>query len=196
MFHLILGSTSPYRKELLAKLQIPFSVSKPLIDEEKEKDPRLTPLELAQHLAKLKAQSLRQDQALIIGGDQLVELDQKIFGKPHTAEGAQKQLQMMQGQTHHLITAVHLAAPERDYAFVNITKLKMKSLSPEQIQKYILLDSPFDCAGSYKIEKNGLALMESIETSDFSAIQGLPLLELSQALTQFGIHSFLGDQPR
>lgn len=193
MLKLILGSTSPYRKELLQKLQIPFITAKPLVDEETEKKPRFSPLELAQHLAKIKAQSLRKKDALIIGGDQLIALDGVILGKPHTLENAEKQLFKMQNNTHELITAVHLCSENEDISFVNITRMKMKPLTTQQIQAYLKLDHPLDCAGSYKIEKHGIALMDSIETTDFTAIQGLPLLELAQHLQHFGFQSFQGE---
>lgn len=187
MKSLVLASTSPYRRELLEKLGLPFTFKKPLIDEEKEKDPRWSPLETAEKLATLKAKSLANLGSIVIGGDQLVALDNAILGKPHNFENAVKQLLQMQGRTHELITSVCLFDDLKPSLFTNITRLHMKSLSKAQIETYVQWDQPFDCAGSYKIEKKGITLFEKIETSDFTAIQGLPLIELSEKLKQLGM---------
>lgn len=182
MKKLILGSTSVYRQELLKKLGVPFTSARPLVDEEKEKDPQLTPLELAKKLAFIKAQSLAAPGSVVIGGDQLVQLDGKIFGKSHKPDKALEQLSEMQGKTHELITAVTVFNELVPMSFVNITRLTMRSLSQEQLKQYITLDNPVDCAGSYKIEAHGISLFEKIETTDFTAIQGLPLIELANVL--------------
>lgn len=179
---LILASTSPYRQELLKKLPYPFTAVRPLIDEEKEKDPSLPPLVLAQKLAKLKALSLRGPNRIVIGGDQLVSFEGQILGKGHTAEKAAAQLMSMQGKTHELITSVAIALEDELIEFTNITRLTMRKLTQAQIDRYIYLDNPIDCAGSYKIELHGIQLFEDINTSDFTAIQGLPLIELNKHL--------------
>lgn len=186
---LILASTSPYRKELLEKLDLKFVALKPLIDEEKEKRPELDSLQLAQHLAFLKAQSLAGPNKVVIGGDQVVSFQGKILGKSHNQENAIKQLLSLQGQTHELITAVCLFDENKAIPFVNITKLKMRNLNQEQICRYVELDNPIDCAGSYKIEKSGIALFQSIESEDFTAIQGLPLIQLNSELQKLGLIS-------
>ncbi len=190
MKELVLASASKYRQELLLRLGLPFVSMTPLIDEEKEKDPTLAPRELAEHLAKLKAQSLANPQRIVIGGDQLVAFNNEILGKAHTVENAVNQLLKMQGQSHQLITAVCLVAGEQVIPFTNVTTLKMKKLSREQIEHYVKLDNPIDCAGSYKIELHGINLFEKIDTSDFTAIQGLPLIELSQKLNSLGFGVF------
>lgn len=190
MKELVLASASKYRRELLSRLGLPFVSMTPLIDEEKEKDPTLKPLELAEHLAKLKAQSLANSKRVVIGGDQLVAFNNEILGKAHTAENAIKQLLKMQGQSHQLITAVCIATENQIIPFTNITTLKMKKLSREQIEHYVKLDNPIDCAGSYKIELHGINLFEKIDTTDFTAIQGLPLIELSQKLNSLGFGVF------
>lgn len=188
MKKIVLASTSIYRQAQLKTLGIPFTAEKPLIDEEKEKDPSLNPKDLALKLSFLKAQSLAKPNQITIGGDQLVSFENQILGKPGTIEKAIQQITKMQNQTHELITALTIFdGPENFKQVLNITKMKLKKLTPEQIKKYIELDNPIDCAGSYKIEKHGVQIIEAIETSDFTAIQGLPLLELSQALTQMGI---------
>lgn len=188
MKKIVLASTSIYRQAQLKTLGIPFTAEKPLIDEEKEKDLSLSPKDLALKLSFLKAQSLAKPNQITIGGDQLVSFENQILGKPGSIEKAIQQITKMQNQTHELITALTIFdGPENFKQVLNITKMKLKKLTPEQIKKYIELDNPIDCAGSYKIEKHGVQIIEAIETSDFTAIQGLPLLELSQVLTQMGI---------
>lgn len=186
MKKIVLASTSKYRQELLKQLGLPFEAQKPLIDEEAEKDPSLSPRKLAEKLAFLKAQSLKRVGLVVIGGDQLVAHRGIILGKPHTQERAIEQLLSMQGQVHELITAICVFDSENCTPYVDITRLHMKSLSREQIERYVALDLPLDCAGAYKIEKHGMMLFDKIESQDFSAIQGLPLLALSQILKNSG----------
>jgi septum formation protein len=186
MKKLVLASTSKYRQELLKQLGLEFEAKKPSIDEEKEKDPALSPQKLAEKLAFLKAQSLKSANSVVIGGDQLVAYRGLILGKPHTREKAIEQLMSMQGQTHELITAICVFDGENCMPYVDVTKLHMKPLTHEQIERYVDLDQPLDCAGAYKIEKHGMMLFDKIESQDFSAIQGLPLLALSQILKKSG----------
>lgn len=186
MKEIVLASASKYRQELLARLGLPFVSEAPRIDEEKEKDPSLAPQALAEHLALLKAQSLLHPERVVIGGDQLVALGSEILGKAHTVEKACAQLEKMQARTHELVTAVCVIAEDRILPFTNITRLTMKALSRAQIEAYVNLDRPLDCAGSYKIENHGIALFEKIETDDFTAIQGLPLIQLSKVLHNLG----------
>ena len=182
----ILASTSVYRQELLKKLGLSFKSKAPLFDEDRFKNKGLSPLELAKTLAKGKASSLATSENCVIGGDQLVSFDGKILGKSKTKEKAIEQLLNLQGKTHELITAVCVFHKMEITEWVNITHLKMRPLALQQIESYIERDQPLDCAGSYKIEQNGLSLFEKIETSDFSAIQGLPLLELGTVLSNYG----------
>jgi septum formation protein len=184
---LILASTSPYRRELLQRLAVPFEIAKPLIDEEKEKHPRFSPRELAEHLAQLKAKSLATHDAIVIGGDQLVSFEGQVLGKPHTKENAVKQLQQMSGKVHELVTAICLVRRSEVQMHTDLTRIWLKSLTTQQIQRIVELDNPVDCAGSYKIEAHGIALVEKIETEDFTAIQGLPLIALSRMLKTWQI---------
>lgn len=190
MHRIVLGSTSPYRKALMEKLGIAFEVAKPKLDEESAKlfleKENLTPLQMAQELARLKAESLRDENLLIIGGDQLVQCEGKILGKPHTVEKAIEQLASMKNKTHEIITAVCVSLPHTNFEFHDIAKLTMKDLSLSEIKDYVQLDMPLDCAGSYKIEKNGRSLFSKIEAQDFSAIEGLPLISLSGLLQTLG----------
>jgi len=179
---LILASTSKYRKELLERLALPFTAQAPLIDEENEKDPHLAPQALAEHLAFLKAQSLAGPEKVVIGGDQLISFAGHIIGKSHTAEKAVEQLSAMQGKIHELITAICIFDEDRVIRHTNITRMHMKSLSRAQLERYVQLDQATDCAGSYKIEKHGIMLFSKIESEDFTAIQGLPLIELGKIL--------------
>lgn len=185
---LILASTSPYRKELLSRLAVPFEAMKPLIDEEKEKDPSLGPHALAEHLAALKAKSLASAEALVLGGDQLVAFEGDILGKPGTQERAIEQLSRLSGETHELVTAICLAKPDGSLLrHLDVTRITFRKLSRAQIENVVRLDNPVDCAGSYKIERHGISLIEDLDTQDFTAIQGLPLLALSGMLTQCGL---------
>jgi len=188
MKKLVLASTSKYRQELLKQLGLTFEAQKPLVDEEKEKDPTLTPQKLAERLALLKAQSLKAPNTVVIGGDQLVAHRGKILGKPHTREKAIEQLLSMQGSTHELITAICIFDGDKAIPYTDITKLHLKPLTRAQVERYVDLDEPLDCAGAYKIEKHGMMLFEKIESADFSAIQGLPLLALSRILKGSGFN--------
>ncbi|MBX3040126.1 MAG: septum formation protein Maf [Bdellovibrionaceae bacterium] len=179
---LILGSTSPYRRELLERLGISFETRKPLIDEEAEKDPSLSPEELARHLAFKKAESLLTPGCVIIGGDQLVSFEGQILGKPGHREKAIEQLLAMNGKAHDLLTAICVLDGNQILHHLDSTRIHFKKLERSQIEKVVDLDEPFDCAGAYKIEKHGIALVEKIESEDFTAIQGLPLLALSRML--------------
>lgn len=186
MRRILLGSTSPYRKAQLETLGVPFETQKPRMNEEQAKSLFKEPLEMAQGLARMKAESLKSEDFVVIGGDQLISLGSEILGKPHTEEKALQQLLKMQGKAHEILTAVCVCTPEKNYEFVDITRMTMKSLSEDELRAYIQLDNPLDCAGSYKIEKNGRNLFEKIETEDFTAIEGLPLRKLSEILHTLG----------
>lgn len=183
---LVLASTSIYRKILLEQLMIPFEIGKPLIDEDDYKHLSIPPRELAEKLALLKAQSLKEENKVIIGGDQLVHLDGEVLGKPLIKDAAIMQLKKMCGKTHELITSICIIDGDKIYKHTDVTKVRLKPLSDEQIKKYVHTDEPFDCAGSYKIEKHGISLVEDLICSDFTAIQGLPLIAISKILHNCG----------
>lgn len=162
-------------------------------DEFKKKHPGLSPRELCLKLAEAKALSLSDKcpDSLIIGSDQLVELDGKILGKPGSFKKAFEQLSLMSGKTHFLHTSIAvLKSDHKPYLNLNTSKIELKELSSEEITRYLERDTPFDCAGSYKIEKAGLLLVNSLQTTDPSAIQGLSLIDLSNGLRHFGVSSF------
>ncbi len=185
----ILASSSVYRRALLERLGIPFRCVAPADQEEKYKLRGLAPRVLAEELARAKAESVARQfpSAIVIGSDQLATIDGQVLGKPGTPENAIDQLALLAGRTHELVTAVYLVGPVENVAFQNITRLTMRPLSSEQIARYVARDRPLDCAGSYKIEAAGIMLFERIETDDFSAITGLPLIQLTSALGQMGV---------
>ena len=190
---IILASESPYRKELLERLHLDFNCRPAYIDEESVWKRNISPLELSIELAKMKALKVleKNQHSLIIGSDQVICLDNQIFGKPKTEENALKQLKQLQSAPHKLITSVCLASDEKIITFSNETILSIrKDLNEQQLKHYVSRDLPLNCAGSYKIEGMGIALFEKVETTDFTSIIGLPLMELSKKLKDFGIEVF------
>jgi septum formation protein len=189
---LVLASTSPYRRQLIARLGLSCSVVAPSCDEEALKDARLAPDALAAYLALEKARSVvdqfaSMPDAHILGSDQLVELDGEVLGKPGTAERAVAQLTQLAGRSHRLITAFALLCPDGTLVqHVDVHVLHMRALTQPELARYVSIDQPLDCAGSYKIESLGIALVERIEGADFSAIMGLPLIALTSALRARG----------
>ena len=181
---LILASTSSYRKVLLERLRIPFLAAASGVDEDDYLQAGLNPSELARTLAHAKASAVlnRFPNATAIGSDQLIDLDGSVLGKPVTAEKAVSQLQLMAGRSHRLLTAVSVISRNREHLFVNESWLWMRPLTLEEITRYVENEKPLDCAGSYKIEEAGISLFDRIECSDFTAITGLPLIELSAEL--------------
>ncbi len=188
---LILASTSLYRKALLNKLSISFTTAKPLCDEEQLKEIFTgSAHELCMHLAKKKALSVKtsSNSALVIGSDQALIFKDKALGKGKTFEGAFKQLTAFSGKSALLVTATYLHDQSGDDVFFECNSLlNFKNLSPEEITNYLHLDEPYDCAGSFKFELNGGSLFKSVETSDETAIEGLPLKLLKTALKKKGL---------
>lgn len=199
MSQLVLASTSPYRRDLLLRIGVDHISASPRFNEEKyqQEHPDLTPAELCLCLAQEKAQSLTEDfpDAWILASDQLVNLDGEILGKTPTAESSLTQLKKMRGRSHELLTSLVLIKKgETPHAHLNKTTLHFRDLSDQELLDYIARDQPFDCAGSYKIEKAGLALVEKMDCEDFSAIIGLPMVHLTQELIKRGIRLFLTDR--
>lgn len=186
---LVLASTSRYRRELLARLGLPFSVRAPACDEDAiKRGLDLAPLDLAVHLARAKAESLSAElpSGVIIGSDQIAEIDGVILGKPGSADRAAEQLALLAGRTHRLITAVVVAHPGGVIEHVDVARLTMRPLAAAQIARYVAADAPLDCAGSYKLEARGITLFSRIESEDSSAITGLPLIALTTMLSTLG----------
>lgn len=191
MKKIVLASTSPYRREQLATLGVPFTSEKPTFDEDRVKYQVIADLKnphaIAQHLSYQKGASLAKQDTITISGDQLVAFEGEILGKPGTAEKAVQQLSRLQGKMHELVTACTVFDGLTALPLLVITQIKMKPLSLKQIALYVDTDNPIDCAGSYKIEKHGIQLVDSIKTDDFTSIQGLPLLGLAKVFNSLNI---------
>ena len=190
---LILASESPYRKELLERLNLNFESQPAHIDEESIWDKDLSPSEVARELAKRKAQKIFETNkdSVVIGSDQVIAYGNTILGKPKSQEKAVEQLTLLQKGTHTLITAVCILSKEKSVCFDNVTKLMIRQdLSRQELKNYVKHDLPLNCAGSYKIEGMGIALFERVETSDFTSIIGLPLMQTSKFLKEFEIEVF------
>lgn len=188
---LILASQSPYRRQQLENFGFKFTAASPTVDEDqlkKEGPADLT--ELTRFLSEKKARSLQSQfpGALILGSDQLVELDGERLDKPGSEPKAHAQLTLMAGREHRLITSLAMVRDSQIHLFTDVTRIRLKELSSRMISAYLKTDRPFDCAGSYKIEKAGMSLVESIDSQDPSAIQGLPMLSLMRGLEKYKIN--------
>jgi septum formation protein len=186
---LLLASTSVYRRELLARLRYPFEAKAPDVDETPH--PNETPSALALRLALAKAQvvaALHPD-AVVIGSDQVADLNGHPLGKPGTHEKATAQLRAMRGQTVFFQTAVAVVCKASGFADQSLAcvAVTFKDLSDEQIEAYLRAETPYDCAGSAKSEGLGIALLAKIENDDPTALIGLPLIRTCELLTRAGI---------
>ena len=187
---ILLASSSRYRRELLGRLLTSFDSVSPDVDEHAFHHLEPTPVSLAQRLAMEKTLAVfcNFPEAIVIGSDQLVDLNGTVLGKPGTIAAAIDQLLSMSGKTHRLLTAVCIAAPGKPVkSIMDETRLTMRHLSADEALRYVERDQPLDCAGSYKIESLGISLFEKIETEDFTAIMGLPLIQVSQTLRELGV---------
>lgn len=189
---LILASTSPYRKMLLDARGIRYTAVAPLCNEEELKDPSLDAVELTQKLAAAKAESLKghYPNAFIVGSDQVLHFNHKIFGKPKTKERAISQLLELQGKTHELVTSLHIHSPQRVWKHTERVSLTMHPWTLAELEAYVEADLPLDCAGSYKLEKRGLILFKDIHATDYESIIGLPLIKLFSILKDEGFKLF------
>jgi len=193
---LVLGSSSVYRKELLARLHLPFVTRSPEVDEAPL--PNEAPLPLAQRLALAKAQAVAQGctaegmDAIVIGSDQVADLNGQCLGKPGSHDRAVGQLQAMSGHTVYFHTAVAVLRPSTGFqaTYVNTVAVGFRELDATTIETYLQIEQPYDCAGSAKAEGLGIALLNRIDSSDPTALIGLPLIELAQMLRQAGLDSF------
>lgn len=193
--HLILGSSSVYRKELLARLGIPFEVAVPDIDESplEGETPEATALRLAQ--AKAAAIAARHPGSLVIGSDQVATLDGEQIGKPGTHYNALKQLQKMRGRRVVFHTALCLLdSRQSDNATVQLeniqTTVTFRDLLDAELEAYLRAEQPYDCAGSARNEGLGIAILEKIESNDPTALTGLPLIALTTMLRKAGVPFF------
>ena len=190
---LVLGSSSPYRKELLERLGVPFECVSADIDESRHEGE--TPEALCVRLAREKALKVKSmvGEAIVIGSDQVAVLGERILGKPHTRERAIEQLSSMQGQTVYFLTALCIIGEKGEIFETMVpTIVTMKKLSVKTIENYLDREQPFNCAGSAKIEKLGIALMKEVRSTDPTALIGLPLIETVNLLAKAGLEIIEG----
>jgi septum formation protein len=186
---LILASTSRYRRTLLERLQLPFSVQAPGVDETPW--PGEAPAALASRLALAKAAAVADavPHAVVIGCDQVADLHGQALGKPGNYENAVSQLRAMRGQTVVFQTAMAVVCRETGFCEVVLVPVRVayREASDAEIDFYLRAEEPYDCAGSVKSEGMGIALMHSIDNDDPTALIGLPLIRLSALLRRAGI---------
>ncbi|PLA75603.1 septum formation inhibitor Maf [Hydrogenovibrio sp. SC-1] len=184
---IILASTSPFRKQLLEKLQLPFETANPKLDE--------TPLtnesviDMVQRLSRQKAQVVASQypDAIVIGSDQSATFNGKAIGKPRTHANAIKQLQQFSGHTIEFLTGLAVVKGSEIHQAIDITRVQFRQLSDTEIEHYLRLETPYQCAGSFKSEGLGITLFEEIQSKDPNALIGLPLIELTTLLKKCGI---------
>ena len=186
---LVLASTSRYRRELLERLRLPFTVEAPDVDEQPRAGemPASTALRLA--LAKAEAVAARRPKAVVIGSDQVADLAGRGVGKPGDHARATEQLRALRGRVVVFQTAVAVVcrgAGFAESALVPVT-VRMRELSDAEIERYLRVETPYDCAGSAKIETLGIALVESVACDDPTALIGLPLIRTCELLRRAGI---------
>ena len=185
----VLGSTSRYRRELLSRLHLPFEVDSPDVDETPR--PGEAPADLAMRLALAKARAVaaRHPQAAVIGSDQVADLDGEPLGKPGTHERAVQQLRRMRGRTVVFQTALAVvcAATGFEQADLAAVRVRFRDLGDAEIETYLRTEQPYDCAGSAKSEGLGIALLESIDNDDPTALVGLPLIRTCRLLRAAGV---------
>ena len=192
---LILGSTSPYRSALLARLGLPFETSAPGIDERPhDGEPAL---DLAQRLAHEKAQQVARQadraDAVVVAGDQSAALGAAALGKPGNFATALAQLESCQGRTVRFYTATTVidCSSGAMWHGIDTTEVRFRNCTTEQLGHYLEKEQPYDCAGGFKVEGLGITLFEAIETRDPTALIGLPLIWLTGVLRELGLDPLL-----
>lgn len=189
MLPLLLASSSPYRRELLARLQLPFAWAAPDIDEQRIGEEPAP--ELAKRLARHKAEALAASHPghLIIGSDQVAVLGEQILGKPHTFEKACEQLLAASGNHVTFLTGVALLNTQSGHCEVDCVPftVHMRELDLPRIERYLHAEQPYDCAGSFKCEGLGVSLFQSTHGCDATSLVGLPLIRLVDMLLKEGV---------
>nr|WP_314579180.1 nucleoside triphosphate pyrophosphatase [uncultured Pseudomonas sp.] len=189
MLPLLLASSSPYRRELLERLRLPFVCASPDIDESHR--PQESATELVKRLAREKAKALatRFPDHLIIGSDQVAVLGEQIIGKPHTFERALEQLKASSGKSVSFLTGLALYNSRTGQCQIDCVPftVHMRELDEERITRYLRTEQPYDCAGSFKAEGLGVRLFQSTEGPDATSLIGLPLIRLVDMLTAEGV---------
>ena len=181
---LVLGSTSVYRRELLQRLHLPFTVAAPAVDETPL--PGEPPAQLAQRLALAKAHAVAtlHPEAVVIGSDQVADLAGQPLGKPGDHARAMAQLQRMRGHTVVFHTAVAVVCHASGFVQTDLApvRVRFRELSDAEIERYLRAEQPYDCAGSAKSEGLGISLLEAIDSDDPTALIGLPLIRTCRLL--------------
>jgi septum formation protein len=183
---LILASTSPYRRELLARLRLPFDVMRPEVDETPA--PGESPATLALRLARAKAAAVAaaHPDAWVIGSDQVADLDGVPLGKSGGRDAAIAQLSAMSARAVVFRTAMSVQRGDVAFDAVDCTRVRFRKLALDEITRYVDAEQPFDCAGSFKSEGFGIALFDAIETQDPTALIGLPMIATARLLRAAG----------
>ena len=186
---LILGSTSTYRRQLLDRLRLPFSIESPHVDEAPLAGEEPAALAIRLALAKAHAVAQKFPDCVVIGSDQVADLDGLALGKPETHQRAVLQLRQMRGKTVIFQTAVAVVCLESGFSQESLASVKVcfRNLDDEEIENYLRIEQPYDCAGSAKSEGLGIALLDAIESDDPTALVGLPLIRTSRMLRAAGI---------
>jgi septum formation protein len=186
---LVLGSSSRYRRELLARLGLPFEIDAPEVDESPHpgETPRALALRLA--LAKARAVAARRPEALVIGADQVADLAGEPLGKPGTHERATWQLRRMSGRTVIFQTALAVVCAASGFEQSDLAPVEVcfRALADDEIERYLQAERPYDCAGSARSEGLGIALLEAIHSDDPTALVGLPLIRTARLLRAAGL---------
>jgi septum formation protein len=190
MSKVVLATTSKFRVALFQRLGVPF-VAVPHACDERALEPRTSdPVVVAAFLARAKAESLAASlpDAVLVGSDQVVEIDGTILGKPGSKERAREQLARLAGRDHRIVTAVAVRTPGGQVLeHVDVHVMSMRPLSARAIEAYVDADDPHDCAGAYKLEERGITLFSSIRGDDHTAIVGLPLMATVTLLERAGV---------
>ena len=186
---LILGSTSRYRRELLERLRVPFTTASPDVDETPQAGEAPRDLALRLALAKAQAVATQFPDAVVIGSDQVADLQGEPLGKPLTHERAVAQLRRMRGQTMRFHTAVAVVCKASGFMQSEIAEVGVvfRDLSDAEIERYLRAEEPYDCAGSAKSEGLGISLLDAIHSDDPTALIGLPLITTCRMLRAAGL---------
>ena len=189
MRRLILGSTSAYRHELLSRLRIPFEVVAPEVDETPTPDEEPAQLACRLAMAKARAVATRVPQSVVIGSDQVADLDGEAIGKPESHAAAVAQLRRMRGKRVVFQTAVAVVCQATQFAQMELAQVQVcfRTLADAEIEAYLRAEQPYDCAGSAKSEGLGIALLDSIDSDDPTALIGLPLIRTCRMLRAAGL---------
>ena len=186
---LVLGSTSRYRRELLERLRVPFTVAAPHVDETPHAGEPPAALALRLALAKARAVAAQYPQAVVIGSDQVADLNGLPLGKPGIHERAVAQLRQMSGQTVRFQTALAVVCQASGFerSELAVVSVVFRHLNDAEIERYLRAEQPYDCAGSAKSEGLGIALLERIDNDDPTALVGLPLIRTARLLREAGL---------